>query len=96
MDVWPVQLGGAEVDETNPSLDIILTSEKAPGLLGIVHLGTMDIKPVAQKVHIAVKLAFSSYEKAVLWHEYTMCRHYIQIVLKKSDQKYCLWPDRRE
>ena len=59
----------------DPSMDIILTSEMRPGSSGVVHIGTMEAQPDGPSIQVAVKLAFSEFEKATLEHEHGIYTH---------------------
>jgi len=56
-------------------MDIILTSEMRPGSSGVVHIGTMEAQPDGPSIQVAVKLAFSEFEKATLEHEHGIYTH---------------------
>jgi hypothetical protein len=46
-----------------------------PGSTGVVHIGTMEVEPSGQREEVAVKFAFSEYEKETLEHEHKMYSH---------------------
>jgi hypothetical protein len=72
----PPSPGGARglADQHN-SIDIVLTSELDPGSTGIVHIGEMEVDPSDGKIAVAVKLAFTEYDKSTLEHEYRIYSH---------------------
>jgi hypothetical protein len=58
-------------------MHITLTCELAHGASGIVHLGHMNVLPLAASpsIPVAVKLAFTKDEKSMLKHEHVIYQH---------------------
>jgi hypothetical protein len=65
----------AKRDQYADSIDIILTSEKAPGSTGIVHLGRMNVEPDGIDIPVAAKLGFVFFEKGTLKQEHRIYMH---------------------
>src|SRR5215472_17584141 len=67
--ISPLLLAPDGLDLNDDALDIVLTGEEAPGSMGIVHTGTLQLSVDGPRLPVVVKLAFSSYEKHILDHE---------------------------
>jgi predicted Ser/Thr protein kinase len=80
-------------DHLDLSMDIIFTSEKRPGSSGVVHIGTMEVEPGGQSIQVAVKLAFSEFEKATLEHEHKIYTHLHSRGVRGIPQDFGLFVD---
>ena len=71
------KLSDSDDEENEPveSMDIILSSELAPGSTGIVHIGRMEVEPLGPTVKVAVKLAFLKEHKLALEQEHQLYSH---------------------